>query len=134
MDRAVALLSVTSGRSRRVATMQILFISVSLTLLLHLRADIRSPAKQKGLNLGWRGGLLHFQYYRARFKSPGPRGDLDRVPLPRGVKFKTAFITVKNTFLSTSAHLTLIMAPLLCAAIMRLKIPNSCSRQSRREQ
>lgn len=58
---------------------------------------------------------------------PRAPGDLDRVPLPRGVKFKTAFITVKNTFLSTSAHLKLIIAPLLCAAIMRLKIPESCS-------
>lgn len=40
----------------------------------------------------------------------GPQGHLDRVPLPRGVKFKTTFIITKNAFLSASAHLTLIMA------------------------
>lgn len=55
-------------------------------------------------------GLRHFQCYRPLFKGLGPRGHLDRVPLPRGVKFKTTFITAENAFLSTSAHLTLIIA------------------------
>lgn len=40
----------------------------------------------------------------------GPQGHLDKVPLPRGVKFKTTFIITKKAFLSASAHLTLIIA------------------------
>lgn len=57
--------------------------------------------------------LHHFQGYKPLFKRRGPQGHLDRVPLPRGVKFKTSCVMVENASLSTSAHLTLIIAPRL---------------------
>lgn len=52
----------------------------------------------------------HFTALWHTLKWQGPQGHLDRVPLPRGVKFKTTFIITKKAFLSASAHLTLIIA------------------------
>lgn len=56
------------------------------------------------------GAFRHFQSYKPLLKRWGPRGHVDRVPLPRGAKLKTLFIVVENASPSTFTHFTLIIA------------------------